>query len=335
MVASPEQSLQSGKPNMLKRIISSPGRGWVLRLAGSLIFLAILFAILPLQAIGDAFRAMSPALFLVVLVQFLGAHIAAAMKWRLLVGPDLGPFNAIRAHFAGLAANLCLPGAIGGDAARAALAQASVRDGGRVVAAAAADRLIDLVALLSLTVAGALLSLGDGGNVMLLFVVLPFFVLIFAGLAMAPWILARVEALWPAMPLLGLAKRTVGVLATYARRPATLALVFALSLAIQSLLVWLAWILALSAGADTVFAHWLFAWPLAKILAVLPVSLNGLGFRESALAALLAPFGTSAATIVAAGLVWQAIMFAAGLIGAALVVFTGGRLTAQPAKPEK
>lgn len=315
---------------MIKRIISSLGRGWFIRLAGSLFFLGLLFILLPRDAIAEAFSAMSLGLFGLVLAMFIGIHLTAAMKWRLLVGPALSPVNAIRAHFAGLAANLCLPGAIGGDAARAALAQSSVKDGGQVVAAAATDRLIDLVALLSLTLAGAFLSLDDGGNMTLLFVVLPFFVLIFAGLALAPWLVERIAAIWPKMPLLGLARRTVGVLRDYAKRPVLLATVFALSLAVQAFLVWLAWILALSAGANVEFAHWLFAWPLAKILSVLPVSLNGLGFRESALAALLAPFGTVAATIVAAGLVWQAVLFAAGLLGAVAVILTGGRITAKP-----
>ena len=62
---------------------------------------------------------------------------------------------------------------------------------------------------------------------------------------------------------------------------------------------------------------WIFAWPLAKIIAVLPVSLNGLGLREATLAGFLAPFGASAAggrgrraglagCVVYSGRVWRA-----------------------------
>ncbi|MCA9166003.1 MAG: hypothetical protein KDA62_23615, partial [Planctomycetales bacterium] len=54
------------------------------------------------------------------------------------------------------------------------------------------------------------------------------------------------------------------------------------------------------------------------VIAVLPISLNGLGMREAALAAFLAPHVSDPAMIVAAGLAWQAVMFAAGLIGGAI-----------------
>ena len=70
------------------------------------------------------------------------------------------------------------------------------------------------------------------------------------------------------------------------------------------------------AGIGTDVGPWLFAWPLAKIIAVLPVTLNGLGLREGVLASMLVPFGADAAAIVAAGLVWQAVMFTVGGIGA-------------------
>jgi glycosyltransferase 2 family protein len=35
----------------------------------------------------------------------------------------------------------------------------------------------------------------------------------------------------------------------------------------------------------------LFAWPLAKIAAVVPITQGGIGVREAALVVLLAPFG--------------------------------------------
>ncbi|PYU09947.1 MAG: TIGR00374 family protein, partial [Acidobacteria bacterium] len=52
---------------------------------------------------------------------------------------------------------------------------------------------------------------------------------------------------------------------------------------------------------------WLFAWPLAKLSALLPVTQGGIGVREVALAALAAPFGAAPVLTVAVGLVWEAI----------------------------
>jgi uncharacterized membrane protein YbhN (UPF0104 family) len=59
---------------------------------------------------------------------------------------------------------------------------------------------------------------------------------------------------------------------------------------------------------------WFFAWPLAKIVSMLPVSLGGLGVREAALVSLLVPFGADAASVVAAGLAFEAVIIGGGLL---------------------
>src|SRR2546422_3892717 len=72
---------------------------------------------------------------------------------------------------------------------------------------------------------------------------------------------------------------------------------------------------------------WLFAWPLAKISALLPVTQGGIGVREVALAALVAPFGAAPVLTVAVGLVWEAIIVAGGLL-AGLASFVLARASA-------
>jgi glycosyltransferase 2 family protein len=68
---------------------------------------------------------------------------------------------------------------------------------------------------------------------------------------------------------------------------------------------------------------WLFAWPLAKLAAVLPLTQGGIGVREAALVALLAPFGAAAPLVLAAGLVWEGVIIAGGLIAGAVAFFLG------------
>ena len=62
---------------------------------------------------------------------------------------------------------------------------------------------------------------------------------------------------------------------------------------------------------------WLFAWPLAKLVAVLPLTQGGIGMREAALVALLAPFGAPGPLVLAAGLMWEGVIIAGGLIAGA------------------
>lgn len=127
----------------------------------------------------------------------------------------------------------------------------------------------------------------------------------------------------PKLPARGLALRTASAITELGRRPMLMLGAFILSAGIQAVFVFLAVKLAVAVGIDLPFGAWLFAWPLAKILAVLPISLAGLGVREASLAVLLAPFGAVAAQVVAAGLVWQAVLFLTGGLGALVLMLTG------------
>jgi uncharacterized membrane protein YbhN (UPF0104 family) len=81
-------------------------------------------------------------------------------------------------------------------------------------------------------------------------------------------------------------------------------------------------------------AAWFFAWPLAKLIATLPISVAGLGVREASLAGFLAPFGAPPAAVVAIGLLWQTIQFAGGLVGGAIVLLSDRALALRaPSKP--
>ncbi len=310
-------------------------RRWAVRAGGSALALALIFWFLPREAIFQGFARLSWPLFLSVFAAFLLCHVAAAAKWWLLMGRAIGFPTALRAHFGGLAANLCLPGAAGGDAVRAGLAHVSLRDGPRVAAAAVGDRIVDLVALVCLMLTGLLLIGGQGGGAAL---AVPVAGIVFAGAAAGLFVFPRlargVWTRWPSLPARGLALRIADAFAALGRRPGLLLFALALSVAIQSVLIWLSIRLALAVGVDVPVAAWFFAWPLAKIIATLPISLGGLGVRESSLAALLVPFGAAAAEVVAAGLAWQGILYLAGALGALVLAVSGGslRLGKEPVK---
>jgi hypothetical protein len=102
------------------------------------------------------------------------------------------------------------------------------------------------------------------------------------------------------------------------RRPGDFAVILAMSVAIQLGLLGLSAWLAASAGLSVPAAGWLFAWPIAKLAGMLPVSVAGFGPRDMALAALLAPFGAAPAAVIATAVAWDGVMVAGGLAGGAL-----------------
>lgn len=145
---------------------------------------------------------------------------------------------------------------------------------------------------------------------------------LFAFPAVARWLWAR----WPGLPARGLGLRLADSFSALAKRPLRLLFALVLSAAIQSVLIWLSIRLAEPVGVHVPVAAWFFAWPLAKIIATLPLSLGGLGVREGSLAALLVPFGANAPDVIASGLAWQGILYLAGALGALVLVLSGGRL---------
>lgn len=291
-------------------------RRWGLRAAGSAVILLILFKVLPRDAILTGIQKIPPLTFAYVFFLFICSHFVAAAKWWNLLDRSFSFGLAIRAHFAGLAANLCLPGAAGGDAVRAGVAYTGYRNGPRIAAGSAADRLVDLVALACLSMTG-LMALSDAhgsGRPALLALVLVLGLSLIVIYAL-PMIVRRVWARFPTLPARNVALKTSDALADLGRRPTLLLLTLFLSIAVQISLVAMAYRFALAIGVNVPFAAWVFAWTLAKLIAVLPISLGGLGVREATLAALLVSFGADASQVVAAGLAWQAVLFLAGGLG--------------------
>jgi uncharacterized membrane protein YbhN (UPF0104 family) len=303
-----------------------PYRRWAIRAAGSALFLGALFWFLPREAIIDGFSRITLPLFLTVLAVFLAGHVLAAAKWWMLLDRSFPFAVALRAHFAGLAANLCLPGAAGGDAVRAGVAHLTLRDGPRMAAGAVADRLIDMVALAFLTL-GALAWLrgvGTGGIEMALGAGVAMFVLLLAAIYAFPAVARLMVDRVASLPAKGLILRMADAFAALGRRPGRMVMCLCLSIGIQATFVWLSARLGYAVGMTVPLAVWFFAWPLAKIISVLPISLGGLGVRESSLAALMVPYGAVAAQVVASGLVWQAVLWTAGGLGGLVLLLSGG-----------
>lgn len=293
-------------------------RAWALKAIGSAVVLAVLFMFVPGAEVLAGLARISFWVFALVALCFGLGHVVAALKWWILIGRPVGAGVAVRAHFAGLAANLCMPGVAGGDALRAGMIFHRVEDRAKLIAGSLVDRLIDSVALAALALLGLAMMRGDAASPLafsaiaaVLFVGLPLavFVLIPAG---ATAIVRRFPDRRGMQKLAGLSD----AISQQRRRPGLLTSMTFLSVAIQGLFLGLAGWIAFEIGVDVSAGAWLYAWTLAKLIATLPISLGGLGVRELSLAALLAPFGADQASVVAASLGWQGVLFLAGAFGA-------------------
>jgi uncharacterized membrane protein YbhN (UPF0104 family) len=118
---------------------------------------------------------------------------------------------------------------------------------------------------------------------------------------------------------------------TYGRRDRVL-LSLGLGVILQVTQVGMNCWLGVACGLHIAFGVWLFAWPLAKISALLPVTQGGIGVREAALVGLMAPFGAPPVLTAAAGLVFEAISTIGGLLSG-IVAYLAGRASPSQTRP--
>jgi uncharacterized membrane protein YbhN (UPF0104 family) len=237
----------------------------------------------------------------------------------------------VRCYYGGLFGNVFLPSLVGGDVVRGALAFSVARSKAAVVLGSLIDRTEDVIGLGSIAAAGALLlptALSPQSRRVFL---------AFAGAMALMGVLTAGIVL--AMPVrkFPMKVRRIMVKLRHAGRSmvgrwGSVVLCLGIGIVLQVLQIGLNCLLGIACGLHISFWVWLFAWPLAKISALLPVTQGGIGVREVALVALLSPFGAPSVLTAAAGLVFEAISTFGGLL-AGLIAFLIGRVSSAPTRP--
>jgi glycosyltransferase 2 family protein len=297
-----------------------------LRWLAGLLVLGLLLHFLPLAPLRAALARVPLTRFVVILIGYLFAHCVGVAKWRMVVnsaGAELDVATSAQCYAGGLFGTLFLPSIIGGDVVRLAVGLRRSPRPAAVLTGNVADRFIDVGAQAALVLAGLVLLPGSlpaqlqiPQRGILLFAGAGFFLLVAIAIVSQRWILGG-RSFHFRRRLAHLRHALRGI----SRRPHILIFGWALGVCIQfSLLVSTA-LLAVSCGLVLPLRVWLFAWPLAKLAAVLPLTQGGIGVREAALVALLAPFGAPGPVVLAAGLVWEGVIIGGGLIAGAVAFF--------------
>lgn len=302
------------------------GRDVLLRLGGSVAVLGLLALFLPLHRLVEALGRMPAWAWAGAIAGYLCLHLLGTAKWRMLInaaGARVGYADAVRCYYAGLFGNTLLPSVVGGDVIKAGLAIRvdGTRDG--IIFGSVLDRGLDLVALITVAVAGAVMvprSLGPSAR------------RIYLALGALLALLALIGTVGvAATPVSRLPYRLRRVLVnvrriarTMYRKPGYALAALAVGLLLQSLLISLQAWLGEACGLDVPLHVWFFTWPTAKVSALLPLTQGGIGVREAALVGLFAPFGAPAALVVAAGLAFQAVVIGGGLTGGLIAAVIGG-----------
>ncbi len=310
---------------MKAQVVKSLRNPW-LRIGASLLILGLLLAFLPVHKLEAALRRIPLGLWLWILVGYLATHVLGVVKWRLtlhLSNAHLTFSQALRCYYAGLFGTVFLPSVVGGDVVRMGLAFRIERNRAGVLLGSLVDRLLDTISLAVVAGIGVLLIPGAldprhrSAFIALAVVFTLGMVALFLALTVIPW--RRLP--FKMRRVLVKVRRAARSMAS---RPQYVLVSLALGIIIQTNLVVLSAAIASACGLHIQFRVWLLVWPLAKLLALVPLTLGGLGIREAGLVALLAPFGAPATLAVATGLAWESIIIAGGLVAGLISFLMGG-----------
>ena len=255
---------------------------------------------------------------------YLVGQLLTACRWKVIVGRigfDHSLGEVVRFYFIGMFFNFVGPSTLGGDMVRSLyLGQ---RDGRRTVALNTV--LFDRISGLAVLVMVAVVALGLAGSFSLppVLVVLT----VASGLAMTlGW--------WLVPPLVGLVfsessrvRRLIeSDLGPFWRDADLVWKAVWISAVFHVLQVITVIVLGLSLGLELAWPYYFIFHPLVSIFSALPISLAGLGIREVGYVYFLSDLaGVSTELALAFGILWLAVLLAAGAVGG--VVFVAGGAT--------
>jgi glycosyltransferase 2 family protein len=297
-----------------------------LRAAVSAVLIAWLLRRTDFAAVGNAFRAADLRFvgFAILLIPL--GYLTSVRRWRLLLRAQGGdaplPF-LVQSLMVGIFFNNLLPSTIGGDAVRAwDTARAGV-DRATAVAVVLVDRFVGLLALVLFAAAGLALS----GRLAADRQITVWVCAGAAGMGLAAALLFLPSRWLPALlsRLGGPFGKVASALFAFQGKGSVLLRAFAWSLALQGLVVLNAWLLASALRVPIPFADFLLIVPLGLFLMMLPVSINGIGVRESSYAFFFRAFGVAASLGVAVAWLDFGLILLQAVAGGAVYALLRGR----------
>jgi len=283
-----------------------------LRIAGSVALLGWLALRTDWSKLAAAVVDLNWTLWLAGLGLYALIQLASSLRWQLLARP-LGfnePATAyVRYTFIGMFFGLFLP-SVGNDVVRAWYLDAGTGRKRAALLTVLLDRGLGLCVLLAMVLVTAVAYPGE----------LPGWAITGVGIAMAGAAfglgLVVFTLFFPTKSHRLLRWRDRARL--LARQPAALGGALGWSVVIQAGHVLVVWLIGLALHTDVPAAYYWVVVPLISLLTLIPISINGIGVRETGMVILLAPLGVAEETALTLVFLW---FMAFTLVGASGFVF--------------
>lgn len=306
-----------------------------MRVTVGIVVIAILLARADLGQVRASLGAAEPALILAALAVLLAGLVVGALRWRAYLGAldlDLPVPTAVRMHLAGVFFNAFLPTGIGGDAYKAVrLSRGSSRAPGHptlgpAIGSVVLDRFAGAVALGIVGVIFATAALASGGAGRVPATALAVSVVLLGGAGVVLWRGERL--LWRrVVPEAGLGARLRSAVRTIhdaARDPRAVPRAYLLGIVFHACVLVEHVLIARALGIHVSLTALACIVVVASLMTMIPVTINGLGFREGAYVWGLGAFGIAGELALAFGLVILAVVLLSSAVGGLVYMTLGG-----------
>lgn len=304
----------------------------IIKIAVSAFILYMLFSRMDMGAFWKTLSSVNPLFVLLAGAIFLSTQLVSTFRWTVILNKDI-PMTypkALSIYFIGMFFNNFLPTIVGGDLIKGYYLYKESGRGDVSVASIFLDRYSGFAALMVLT----LIALISGWGLVAGTELPPLILMLIGSFAVASLIIWVGPLHSWAMKILskvhfyGLNQKIdkfYKLLMSYKGHRAILVKIFIASLFVQSGVILGYFALSKGLGMTVPLGYFFLFLPLTAAVAMLPISLSGLGLREGAFVFLFTRAGATQEQALTLSLLWVALVIVISVFGGIEYIRMGGK----------
>lgn len=296
------------------------------------VLVAVLFVVILCSKLDFATvrsRILSVQLWLLLLSTaiFCSRNVLGAYRLRTLLrvkGYTLPLMYLYKNYFVGAFFSFFLPTAVGGDIARGYFLHNRGVSKKEAASSIIVERVLGVSALIMLSISSIVLALNSDVDVRIKWIVLAAGICWLISLALlASNASTRLRSILPASVTSRLRPvfSVIEEIKAYGKAPKALAAGLGASLLFQGMGICSTFLLSMSVGCSIGFIFFLVLLPIVWLIAMIPISINGLGLREGAFVVLFASAGMTRETAITISILFLGQTVLQGLLGYLFFLF--------------
>jgi len=297
--------------------------------AGLLVFIAYFFGF---GKIVSNIRSAQPLYLVVAFIVFILSGVLGALQWGILLrfhGIRSGFSGIVACYFTGLFFNYILPGFVGGDVVRVYKASQISGKTTKAFSSTLADRVIGLLMLVLLSIGAFMLIPGGPAAgafplALVMFIALSGLIGVIALRPVGVYI-NRIFGRFLPKSFREKIAAVYGEMHELTRSPATLAAVIVTSFFIQLTRIMVHFLCGKAVGIELGFFYFAMFVPIIEIVASIPISVGGVGVRETMAISLFHTVGVGSPYVVAYSLLAWITGFIVSIPFGIVFVLVGGK----------